>query len=109
MPQAMAQFHTSGLLLSRQFWISIAFAVCVPCSFLHKISSFKWTSALADVSVAFFAVILLLYTTSSADFPPCESGVDCTGAVSPVVLSVDTIKVFSVFSMAFNCQLVNHL
>lgn len=58
-----------------------------PLLYAFAPSCFKWTSALADVSVAFFVVILLLYKTLSADFPPCESIVPYIFPPSPLSLS----------------------
>lgn len=107
MPQVMMQFNSiSQIFLERQFWITIAFLFCIPCGFVHRISAFKWTSALADLSVAFFCIILLLYSSTWSNLDPCDETNICTGKTSNIAFSFDTIKVFSIYSMAFNCQMV---
>lgn len=111
MPQVMEHFEVTGILLESKFWITISFIFCIPFSFIHHISAFKWTSALADLSVAFFCVILILYSTSSDNstgLNPCDKTTDCTGTTSLFALSINTVKVFSIYSMAFNCQMVIH-
>jgi amino acid permease len=62
LPQVMAQIGLTGIFLQKQFWVTIAFGICSPICYAHRINAFKWTSLIADISIVFVVLIILLYS-----------------------------------------------
>lgn len=101
MPQIMAQLGvTHGLVLHRNFWISV-FMVCVvaPLSFLKKLDSLKYTLVVALVSIVYLACLVIgHYVAHDIDVPNLE--IDYFG---PKLVSL-TLSLFPIFVFAYTCH-----
>lgn len=107
LPEVMLEFGLNGIWLEKQLWVSIAFAICAPICYFHHISAFKWTSLIADVSIVFVVLIILLYSIPGTGLVvTCPDDTNCRGETVTATLSLQTLKVLGIFVGVFSCSVV---
>ena len=89
----------------REIWIVIAFVIVVPPCFISKLDTLKYTSGLSLLFISFVASILFFFSLGMDSFQPCASYDDdsekCNGGTHAASISLDTLRVLSIFVFAF--------
>lgn len=110
MPLVMRQFGASGALLSRELWVFVCFLIALPFNFAKDFSALAVPSSFAIAFVAFFAVLVVLYSMGIAGLDPCgrvdTTVEECVGRIAPVVLNLHSLKAMPIFVFGFTCQQV---
>ena len=121
-PEVLLQFQLNGLWIDKQLWISIAFFIAAPICYFHRISAFKWTSLIADISIVFVVFIILLYSIPGTGLIACSDSSsissntgtnqddinldNCSGKTVIATISLETLKVLGIFVGVFSCSVV---
>jgi len=110
MPDVMSDFNVNGYWSNRTPWIILGFCVVAPLSAMHRLDALKYTSGLSICFVAFLTIMVVVFAVPNSGADPCSSDDDddddgeCRGDRQLATLTVDTMRVFSIFVFAFACQ-----
>jgi amino acid permease len=105
MPSVMSQAGASLVAQSRFLWVMIGFAFVAPISFFNDLTKLNFTSSLAIVFAMFFILMVFLYSIPGASGLDACPDRECEGETSNILLSIDVLRVFSIFIFAFSCQI----
>eukprot|EP00602_Paraphysomonas_sp_CaronLab_P002598 CAMPEP_0185020326 /NCGR_PEP_ID=MMETSP1103-20130426/2919_1 /TAXON_ID=36769 /ORGANISM="Paraphysomonas bandaiensis, Strain Caron Lab Isolate" /LENGTH=453 /DNA_ID=CAMNT_0027551155 /DNA_START=88 /DNA_END=1449 /DNA_ORIENTATION=- len=107
MPDVMEHLGANSFWQDRHVWVVIGFIVVAPLSCLRNLDSLKFTSFVSIVFVAFLTMLIILYSCDVPDLDPCADVDDndtCVGDKGNVTLTMQTLRVLSIFVFGFTCQ-----
>lgn len=105
MPQVMDQAGAAVAAQSRLLWVMVGFAFVTPISFFDDLTRLNFTSSLAILFAVFFILMVFLYSIPKASGLDACPDKQCVGETNTWLLTVDVLRVFSIFIFAFSCQI----
>ena len=95
-----------SIFAARQLWVVAPLIVAAPLSYSRQISSLRYTSCVALISILLITVMVFYFAlpTKSSVLDPCEDGVDCRGSMRAATDVHSTLKALPLFVFAYTCH-----